>query len=311
MARRRKLELIAYTPDAEQRALYEGALAGDGFEVTVCSSVTKLRGAPAPEDAVALVDVTSKPSEGAKAIRLLRRDYAGLVIVATGTAATDEEVAAARRAGADLFFPVLPEAPAALAELLRTVHAGRMAERQRDEAVSRVRALQTQLENAGFIDPLTGAFDERFLRMRLSEEISRATRYGRDLALVMVDVDHYTRFVENHGERLGNYLLRQAYAAIRWSTRPSDCIGRAEDDKFLVILPEADLHSALRASEKIRLGIEESHFATSGDKGGEDVTVSIGVASFQSGMTTPDDMLRCAEAALYQAKVRGKNMVCS
>ncbi len=309
MARRKKLELIAYTPDARQRGLYEEALGEDGFSVTVCSSVSKLKEAPVAADALALIDTTSKPADGIKAVRMLRRDFPSMMIVATGAAAEEDTAASARRAGADLFIPLIAEC--ALADLLRVIYTGRLAERQRDEALARVRVLQTQLENAGFVDPLTGAFDERFLRMRLTEEISRATRYGRDLSLVMVDVDHYTRFVETEGEKFGNFLLRQAYSVIRWSTRPSDCIGRAEDDKFLVILPEADLDAALRASEKIRLGIADCHFATSGEASADPVTVSVGVAVFQSGMTTPDDMLRAAEAALYQAKVRGKNMVCS
>ncbi len=308
MARRKKLSLVVYSSDATHGSFYGERLADEGFGVTLVQTPEEAEKAAAADGAVALVDVTSGP-EGMKMVRSLRRGHPKVAIVATGGEATDELIVQARRAGADLYYPLSTSAPAALGDAVRATYAARTAEEERDDAVRQLKSVRDQLESVGFVDAVTGAFDSTFLSMRLKEEMARATRYGRSLAILMVDVDRFSEFVERNGDRLGSFLLRQAFAVFRWSTRPSDCICRIEDDKFVIILPETNLHGAIRAAEKIRLGVEDFRFAQSEGSGCVAITVSIGAATLEESMTSPEDVLRAAEAALYEAKVRGKNMV--
>ncbi len=152
-----------------------------------------------------------------------------------------------------------------------------------------------------------GAFDERLL-----EEFSRASRYNRALALIILDVDGFKAYNDQHGHQAGDEALRQVAAAIQSSTRRTDFVARYGGDEIAVILPEASLPEAMQVAERAKeliYGIRISF--TKGDQPMM-LTLSGGVAIFNSvSMTAADDLIRQADMALYRAKKEGRNKVVS
>jgi diguanylate cyclase (GGDEF)-like protein len=149
--------------------------------------------------------------------------------------------------------------------------------------------------------PNRKAFDEQ---IKLEEE--RARRYSRSLSLLMVDVDNFKAVNDSLGHEWGDKVLRVIAHTIATRIRQTDFVARYGGEEFVVILPETEVHDALRLGDRIRLAIRENPIVT--PRGLLVITVSIGASSNRC--TTGDRSLdRDADHALYLAKQRGKDRV--
>ncbi|MGA9533760.1 MAG: diguanylate cyclase [Anaerolineales bacterium] len=156
-------------------------------------------------------------------------------------------------------------------------------------------------------DPLTGLFNRRgWLQVGL-RELDRAERYGRPLATLILDLDHFKRVNDSHGHQVGDEVLRETADRLRNCFRKIDLIGRYGGEEFMVLLPECDLPSAEIAAARVRRAIEAPAFATSA--GDMHVTTSVGIASSETEPLDFDALLRAADRALYSAKHGGRNQV--
>jgi diguanylate cyclase (GGDEF)-like protein len=167
--------------------------------------------------------------------------------------------------------------------------------------------LHQELDRLARTDGLTGLLNRRSLEEALQHELSRAQRYGSSLSLLMLDVDHFKQFNDRHGHPLGDKLLRQVAEVIRTTVREADLPARYGGEEFVVILPETELEAAMSVGERIRQGVA----ALGGEEGRSQplghLSVSIGVASFPCPCPTPEELVKQADAALYEAKQRGRN----
>ncbi|MGE0079841.1 MAG: diguanylate cyclase [Thiohalomonadaceae bacterium] len=179
---------------------------------------------------------------------------------------------------------------------------------QRDTFVAIGQQLGMAIENArlyeetrqlSLLDTLTGLGNRRLMELVLDRDLPNVRRYGRALSVVMLDVDHFKRYNDEHGHPAGDRLLAEIGAILRRETRENDLPVRYGGEEFLVILPETDATGARSLAERLRTAV-----AT--DTG---VTVSLGVA--QAGPTHGERLalLQAADAALYQAKADGRNRV--
>ena len=153
-------------------------------------------------------------------------------------------------------------------------------------------------------DDLTGLYNSRHFQQRLEEEVTRARRYGRDLALLIIDSDALKRVNDTLGHAAGNDLLVAIARAIRQNVRSTDIVARFGGDEFVVLQPETALEAALVTAERIRRAAHVAAYAA-----GTERSVSIGVATFPTSADTPDGLFQRADAALYDAKRQGKNRV--
>lgn len=153
-------------------------------------------------------------------------------------------------------------------------------------------------------DGVTGLYTHRYFQERLSEEVRWAERYGRPLALVMVDTDHFKKFNDTLGHPEGDKLLKEISALLRSYTRESDLVCRYGGDEFSLILKDTDKESALKTAERIR-----DAFQLRFGKLAVKVTSSIGVATFPSDARSKADLVSAADAALYRSKKGGRNRV--
>ena len=157
-------------------------------------------------------------------------------------------------------------------------------------------------------DHLTGLFNRRFLMEALDKEVQRARRKDGQVALLMLDIDHFKRVNDTHGHLQGDVVLQKVALHIQKELRSYDTAARYGGEEFVALLPDTSLKEAFNVADRIRLSVQGMRFA--GSLANEQVTVSLGVALFPSPCFDDiDGLLRAADEALYQAKERGRNRV--
>ena len=170
--------------------------------------------------------------------------------------------------------------------------------------------LRQDLRNQSIRDPLTGLFNRRYLEENLNREIQRCERRGLPLSVLMVDVDHFKRFNDEHGHAAGDALLAKIGQTLEQLTRDEDIACRYGGEEFTVVLPETDGDSARRRAEEIRSAIGATTVNHLRKTLGPN-TASIGIATFPNAGDAPSRLLEVADAALYRAKAQGRDRVVS
>jgi diguanylate cyclase (GGDEF)-like protein len=154
-------------------------------------------------------------------------------------------------------------------------------------------------------DDLTGLWNHRIIIQRLRQEVSRASREGTPLSVILVDLDHFKLVNDNFGHPAGDQVLREVGAIFQRAVRAYDWVGRYGGEEFLLIMPGSGLANACRRAEQFRLAVQTALIAQ-GDTAIR-VTASFGVAcSYASDCET---LIQTADTALYQAKANGRNCV--
>lgn len=172
----------------------------------------------------------------------------------------------------------------------------------------RVRTAEDAMRHASHTDDLTGLYNRRFLQQRLEEELHRASRYSLKLSCIMLDIDHFKSINDAHGHAAGDHILREVATVIRHHVRRSDLAIRYGGEEFMLILFENEKNGAMRVAERIRADVASRHFEW--NRIPLKVTVSSGVAVFpDEGISTPQELIERADAALYSAKASGRNVV--
>jgi two-component system cell cycle response regulator len=187
--------------------------------------------------------------------------------------------------------------PVREAELIARVQSAGRVKILQEELVDQTTRLETQL----FEDPLTHVHNRRFVFGQLEALVSGARRHGRSMAVAMVDLDHFKSVNDNYGHAIGDRVLVAAGEALQRSLRAEDVLGRLGGEEFLALLPDTDEEAAVRAAERLRVAVA--------DAGGPVyVTASVGWAVLRGG-EAPDDLVRRADNARYEAKAAGRNCV--
>lgn len=165
------------------------------------------------------------------------------------------------------------------------------------------------LELLALEDALTGLSNRRQFDLFILSEMGRAKRTQVQLALLMIDVDHFKRFNDLYGHVAGDVCLRKISAIIKENIqRPGDLAARYGGEEFAVVLPGTDYVGAFLVAEKIRHAVQEAGILHSEGVEGT-VTVSLGVCAYKADTQLhPDDFLAAADKALYVAKASGRNM---
>ncbi|MGB8331938.1 MAG: GGDEF domain-containing protein [Polyangiales bacterium] len=156
------------------------------------------------------------------------------------------------------------------------------------------------------VDGLTGIHNKRFLAEQLERELSRATRHGRPLTLVLCDIDHFKRVNDEFGHLAGDHVLKELAQLAKSRIRPDDLIARYGGEELALVLPETDLTGGVRIAEELRKMIAGQRFVFEDED--IDLTISCGVAQLDP-MWQSHDFIRAADERLYEAKRAGRNRV--
>lgn len=165
-----------------------------------------------------------------------------------------------------------------------------------------------QLFESSTRDPLTGAYNKKYITERLTSEVAHALRHSTPLEVVVLDLDKFKQINDQHGHLVGDAVLRQVAERVQTVIRSEDVFGRFGGEEFVVL---SRAPNAARLAERIRVAIEQLSIGS--ERGKLSVTVSCGVArlaELQSAITS-DALLDKADQRLYDAKRAGRNRVVS
>lgn len=230
---------------------------------------------------------------------------AGRVVVSVTRPVGALAQAAQRVAAGDTGVRV--QEPRGASELVRLTHAFN---RMTEHLHSQRRALEQQneeLQQLSVTDGLTGAFNHRYFREQLPLEIKRAERVHQELALVVLDIDDFKAVNDTRGHAVGDQILVAVAATLAATVRATDLLARYGGEEFVVLALEENAEGAVVLADKLRRAIEALTWPPP-EQGGERVpiTASAGVALYAG---DAEALFRDADAALYEAKSRGKNRV--
>ncbi|MBW1645130.1 MAG: diguanylate cyclase [Deltaproteobacteria bacterium] len=213
------------------------------------------------------------------------------------------------RGGISVRFPFTPERPL-LPMLFGYVVVGLVGLLGIFISAGKLKAAYEKLERQAKVDSLTGVLNRYSLLERLPQEYRRCRRYRQPLAVIMADVDDFKLYNDTFGHVAGDQCLRQVAAIIKTSLeRAGDFCARYGGEEFIVVLPDTDIDGALHVAEQIRSRVEKAAVSHPRSPFGV-VTLSLGVAAAtEQQPLSPEELVRRADTALYQAKQEGKNRV--
>jgi len=163
-----------------------------------------------------------------------------------------------------------------------------------------------RIRQLSYLDGLTGIFNRRFFELRIMEEVERARRSETGMAVIMADIDHFKKLNDEFGHLLGDEVLRQVSSLFHQQLRKIDVVCRYGGEEFAILLTQTSAQHAFGVAEKLRKLVEGWQFPGVPRM----VTLSAGVAAFPDHGTSRDDLIRAADASLYEAKQGGRNRVC-
>lgn len=193
--------------------------------------------------------------------------------------------------------------------VFRSMQVRREADRALHNAHEQIVRKNQQLADLADHDGLTGIFNRRAFDLRFQEIFGQSRRYGRQLSLVIFDVDYFKNFNDTYGHLAGDDCLRKVATALSEAMRrPGDVLARYGGEEFVAVLPDTADEGALKVANAARQNVERLMIANSGSDARR-VTVSCGVATvdWQDAEISPEKLISLADHSLYRAKELGRN----
>jgi two-component system cell cycle response regulator len=182
---------------------------------------------------------------------------------------------------------------------------------KRKRYTDRLRFNVTRSMELAVTDPLTGLYNRRHMDKQLEIHVTNAAARGKPVSLLTVDVDFFKPINDTHGHDVGDRVLQELAVRLKAQVRAIDLCCRMGGEEFVVILPETDLQVGFTVAERLRRNIASKPFNAGAKQGPLSITVSIGVAAYETAADTPASILKRADEALYEAKRAGRNRVVS
>lgn len=168
--------------------------------------------------------------------------------------------------------------------------------------------LRESLRQQAIKDALTGLYNRRYLLETVEHELSRAARRGLQMGILMIDIDYFKKFNDEHGHDIGDFILSEFGRLIRLLLRDEDIACRYGGEEFTLLLPETDVQGTLTVARKICRKMREHDFIIGNHAYGP-ITVSIGAATFPENGKSSEQLFKQADDALYEAKREGRDQV--
>jgi diguanylate cyclase (GGDEF)-like protein len=310
------LRVLVVDDDASIRALIKAMLLHAGYEVIEATDGQEgFEKALEARPQIMITDWMMPQMDGVELTRALRQTKLGrgiYILILTALEA-EERLVEAFDAGVDDFMSKPLRSRVLGARLRagqRVVMLQQEIERDREEIrrfAAELAVTNRRLQEAALTDVLTGFPNRRYAIERFQQEWLASNRSRRPLSCMMIDVDNFKGINDTHGHDVGDMVLKRTAQAIKSGLRAQDVVCRTGGDEFVVICPETDLAAALACAERVRKAVADVKLSA----GELDIrgSVSIGVATRESGMTDIDALLKRADEGLYQSKQGGRNRV--
>ncbi len=173
----------------------------------------------------------------------------------------------------------------------------------------RLRASVKQTIELAVTDPLTGLNNRRYLDNHLNVLFNRSMARGRPLSVLITDIDRFKQVNDTYGHDGGDQVLKEFATRVRSTVRGADLACRYGGEEFVVVMPDTSPEVAAAVAERLRAAIESTPFLLKSSGETLNITASFGISSRISSVITPDQLMKQADIALYQAKNTGRNRV--
>lgn len=291
--------ILLVDDSATMRFTYEAILRKEGFEVETASDGAEALEKLVPNHGYDLVisDLIMPGLSGNELVATMRKTpRLQMLPVLMLTGSTDQQ-------------DLLDNLDAGVSDYVVKARKGKAEFLARVRNLVKFKMLQDELERASQTDALTGLFNRRYGVDRLEEEISRARRYDRELAVALIDLDHFKRINDTYGHHAGDEVLVTVSAGLGRVSRESDCVMRWGGEEFLFVFPETNLSEAAGIVERFRQHLVENPVHVSAEGGTLiPVTTSGGVSELEEGDSL-ESLVDRADAGLYRAKEQGRNQL--
>lgn len=177
------------------------------------------------------------------------------------------------------------------------------------EKLKEIGEMREEAVRLSYTDDLTDIYNHRFFIEQLTLEVERQKRYATPLSLLMIDIDYFKNYNDTNGHLAGDQVLKAIAILIQRGVRQSDIIARYGGEEFSAILINTGREKALEIAERVRRNVSDTRFPNESTQPNKDLTVSVGVATFSSSISTLTDLIREADHALYRAKKGGRNRI--
>ncbi|MBB2751659.1 UNVERIFIED_ORG: two-component system cell cycle response regulator [Rhizobium aethiopicum] len=180
---------------------------------------------------------------------------------------------------------------------------------RRKRCNDRLRASVKQTIELAVTDPLTGLYNRRYLDNHLNVLFNRSMARGRPLSVLITDIDRFKQVNDTYGHDGGDEVLREFANRVRSTIRGADLACRYGGEEFVVVMPDTSPEIAATVAERLRAAVESAPFRLKHSGEALNVTASFGIASRIGSVLTPDQLMKQADLALYEAKNTGRNRV--
>jgi len=299
-----RVRILLADDDEVSRHILKATLSRWGFDVVTAVDGEQawqiLEGEDTPR--LAILDWMMPGMDGVDVCRKVREQLTGpyIYMLLLTSKREKEDIVSGMAAGADDYVskPFDPQ------ELRMRLKAG---ERIIDLQEKLLQA-QQELHYMATHDNLSGLQNRYAILEALRRELSRARREGREVGIILADIDHFKRINDSLGHLAGDAVLREVAARLRKHVRPYDYVGRYGGEEFLVVLPECPLRATQGAAERMQKAVFQEPVLLA--EGPVNVTISLGVTGYAQGETDElQALIRAADGALYRAKAAGRNRV--
>ncbi len=293
-----KIRVLVVDDEASVRNLLSEVLQGQGYEVVVAASgeeaIEKARQRPFE---IVITDLKMPGIGGVEVIQHVKNINADCcVIVITGYASVESAVESIRRGAYDYITK-----PFNIATMRIIV----------DRAVERQHLLREahqkdKYQKLSMVDTLTELYNRRYFEEVLTKEVYRAKRYHLQLTLLMLDIDEFKKYNDQHGHLTGDQALQRIGKVLMEAIRRSDVSARYGGDEFAIIATQIDKHGGYELAKRLNrlmegVVLDDTH---------QHITVSIGIAEFPTDAEDRQKLIEIADKMLYEAKRLGKNRIC-
>jgi len=180
--------------------------------------------------------------------------------------------------------------------------------RHADDVISKYDELGPQYKRHGSVDALTGLRNRNWLDNMLKRTCQRCSTGNTPLSIIMIDIDHFKSFINNHGHLYGDRVLYSIAHTISELLRPTEVIARFGGDEYVVLLPDHDIDVAWSVAERLHKGVMDKVPVMPDGKSIPHPTISIGLAEMKAGQT-PEMLLDAVDKALSRAKNSSGNCI--
>jgi diguanylate cyclase (GGDEF)-like protein len=174
-------------------------------------------------------------------------------------------------------------------------------------AIFKMKYQYTEKEFMSVLDGLTGLYNRRLFEVSLEREYNRTKRHPSDFSLAILDIDFFKKVNDTYGHQYGDYVLKTVATIMKQSFRKTDLLFRYGGEELVIIMAETNIEGAIIPVQRLRKAVEDYDFNYNGVH--SKVTVSIGLTTNYQDFTSPSEILKSADEALYRAKESGRNRV--